>query len=208
MVMQRDARQAPLKTFWFMPNCLIMFDTDEIKNEASHINLDINSTISIDCSNSLNLNSITGTGSSTLNSNNEASCNVITNNSTGYSLRWNTTQENMENSNSDTILAYTPNSTNTPETWNVETNDSEWGARLKHSGSTDQNDSEWGTTDNYVSGKWLNISTSPREIVQRSNETDPAGSNEIIQFGAEIGASKLQPTGTYTVDVVMTAVTL
>lgn len=203
-----DARQSLIDDHgWEITDGGMIGSTPNYEGDHSHVNVDINATISISCSDSANLNSIIGTGQSTLNSNNEASCNVITNNSDGYKLDWSASKADMEDINSDTIGAYTPASTNTPETWNVNANDSEWGARLK-STSTDADTSTWGATDTYAGGKWLNVDISNYEIVERSTETDPAGSSEILQFGAEIGANKLQPTGTYTVSVTITAVTL
>ena len=168
--------------------------------------LPINSTISMACNDTLTLNPITGTGASSITSNNEATCNIKTNNSQGYKLQWSTGTTNLTNINNDTINAYTPSVSNTPEVWNINQTNSAWGARIK-STSTDKNTTLWGATDDYT-GKWLNINTNPFQVITRNTETDQAGSDEVIQFGAEIGSNKFQPTGTYSTSVTMTATTL
>ncbi len=170
-------------------------------------NLPIESTISLSCPDSLDLTSITGTGQSTIDTSNEATCNIATNNSNGYKLEWQASSNNMQNSNSDTISSYTPITPNAPEPWLIDNTASEWGARLK-STSTDNDTSTWGLSDGY-DGNWLNIDNStPFEIIRRTEETDQSGSDEIIQFGAEVGSNKFQPSGTYTTTVTMTATTL
>ena len=177
-----------------------------LKGETDlNTSLPINATISLACTDTITMSSITGTGQSDLASN-EATCNVKTNNSTGYKLEWSTGTINLTNANADAISAYSPTVSNTPEAWSITQTDSEWGARIK-STSTDSNTTLWGASNDY-SGKWLNIASSPFQIISRNTETDQAGSDEIIQFGAEIGSNKFQPTGTYSTSVVMTATTL
>ena len=108
-------------------------------------------------------------------------------------------------SGSDTIAAYTPAVADTPETWSVAAGDSEWGARLKS--ASDDTDAEWGTDTSAET--WLNVNNAAvRQIVSRSTETASDGSDEIVEFYAEVGASHFQPTGTYTVNVTATATTL
>ncbi len=177
-------------------------------DETIDVNLEIATTISLACDDSVTMGIITGTGASAL-ATNQAHCNVITNNSAGYRLDWQASSTAyMENANGDQIAAYTPETPDVPEAWSIAGTDSEWGARLT-SGSTDT-DAEWGTDDTvYGAGNYfLNVSTTPREIVRRTTETDAAGSDEYIEFGAEVGATKWQPTGVYDIDVIMTATTL
>ena len=189
----------------------------EVSNELdpTHVNVDINSTITIDCKDKntntndyINMNPITGTGQSQLNANNDVNCNVITNNSSGYTLSFASSTPELINANNDKINSYTPATTNTPETWNVPTANSEWGARLE-SNSTTYNPTIWGptNTDDY-SAKWYAVTNQNSFILaNRSNETLQTGDDQIIRFGAEIGSSKFQPTGTYTDNVTFTAVT-
>jgi len=173
-------------------------------NDTITANMDVLATLTMTCDDTVTMGAITGVGSSDL-ATNVASCDIATNNTTGYNLTWAASAATMANATSDTIAAYTPAVADTPETWAVAAADSEWGARLMTT-STDT-DVEWGAADTYAGGNWLNVATSAREIVNRATETDQAGSTENIQFGAQVGANKWQPTGTYTVNVVMTATT-
>ena len=189
----------------------------EVSNspDPTHVNVDINSTITIDCKDAstktndyIYMNPITGTGQSQLDGNNDVNCNVITNNSSGYTLSFTSSVPELKDVNGDTIAAYTPATTNVPETWSVSTADSEWGARLQSS-STTYNSTTWGpiNTDDY-STKWYSVTNSNNFILaDRSTETAQTGDDQVIRFGAEIGASKFQPTGTYTDTVTFTAVT-
>ena len=182
----------------------------EVSNSPTptDVNVGIDATISLTCSDSITLGTITGTGQSSLTTN-EALCTVGTINSSGYQLSWQASTAYMENADGNQIDPYSPTVSNIPETWSVESSASEWGARVK-STSTDPDlvsGGIWDDTDSY-SGNWLNISTSPFVVANRSTETTQAGSNETLLFGAEIGSNKFQPTGTYDVDVTVTATTL
>ena len=155
--------------------------------------------ISISAPTDLTLSTITGTGTSSGN----ITWNIQTDNVNGYKLEWQAGSATMA-SGSDTVAAYTPAVANTPETWSVAAADSEWGARLK-SASTDAA-AEWGTDSS--TEKWLNVATSARQIVSRASATGGGGSDEIIDFKVEIGSNYFQPTGTYTVNITITATEL
>ena len=164
-------------------------------NTSTDINLGLDSTISLACTDSITMGTITGTGQSNLTTN-EALCTVSTNNSTGYALYWQASTAYLENGTGDQITAYTPTTPDTPENWEVSATESEWGAKLK-SGSTTYNSTTWGDDDTYSNGNWLNISAaSPYQIITRTTETSQAGDSETLLFGAEIGSNKFQPTGT------------
>ena len=191
----------------------------EVSNspDPTHVNMDINSTITIDCKDKntntndyIAMNPITGTGKSTPNTNNDVNCNVITNNSNGYSLSFASSSPELISTtdNNNKINAYTPHTSNTPEVWNISSADSKWGARLESTSST-YDPTTWGTagTDDYTA-KWYQVTNSNNFILaNRSTETAQTGDNQVIRFGAEIGANKFQPTGTYTDNVTFTAVT-
>ncbi|MDP1884717.1 MAG: hypothetical protein Q8L10_05145 [Candidatus Moranbacteria bacterium] len=168
--------------------------------------LPIEATIALSCTDTLTLNPITGTGQSAIDAANEATCNIKTNNSNGYKLEWSTPNTDLTNATADTIAGYLPTTPDTPEIWTIDQATAAWGARLK-STSTDPDTNLWGTSDGYA-GKWLNVSAAAYQIIVRSTETLQTGSDQIIQFGSEIGSNKFQPTGTYTGSVVMTATTL
>ena len=182
----------------------------EVSNSPTptDVNLDLTATISLVCTDSVTLGTITGTGQSNLTTN-EASCNVRTINSSGYQLSWQASTPYLENENGDQIAAYTPQTPDTPEVWSVSSTESEWGGRIKTTSTDpDLTGSEiWDNTDSY-SGTWLNVSASPFIIANRITETSQTGSDEVILFGAEIGSNKFQPTGTYDTEVIITATTL
>ena len=173
----------------------------------SCVSMSVNAVIGLSCTpNPVNMGTITGTGQSAL-TNNYTNCTVITNNSSGYKLDWKATTAPLTNANSDTIAAYGPASTGVPETWTVDTAASEWGGHLG-SASTSVDTGVWGGADTYAGGKWLNIGTSDFQIASKGTETTISGDSEFIYFGAEIGASKFQQTGTYSDTVTITATTL
>jgi hypothetical protein len=189
----------------------------EVSNSPTptDVNVDINATITIDCKDAssetldyITMNPITGTGQSSLNTNNDVKCKVITNNSSGYTLSFTSSTPEMINQNNDTISSYTPGTTNTPETWNVSSANSEWGARL-HSDSSTYSSTTWGSigTDDYTTNWYAVTNTNSFILANRSTETLQTGDNQIIRFGAEIGSGKFQPTGTYTDNVTFTAAT-
>ena len=171
------------------------------------VNLGVGATISNSCAtNPITMGAITGTGQSTITAGNSTACTVITNNSAGYKLEWAASAATMSNG-SDTIAAYTPAGA-VPETWSVDAAASEWGGHLGAS-STTADTTTWGAADTYAGGKWFNVATGTAyEIIHRHNQTSSSGDSEVVFFGAEVGASKFQPAGTYTVTVVMTATAL
>jgi hypothetical protein len=128
---------------------------------------------------------------------------VTTDATAGYSLSWQATAANMT-AGSDSVAPFTPTTVNVPDTWTIAAADSEWGGRVS-STSTDT-ETEWGT--DLGTEYWLNVSTTPRVIVDRATRTPIAGSSEKIFFRGEVGTSKIQPTGIYTVTVILTAVSL
>jgi hypothetical protein len=168
--------------------------------------------IAISCDSTVVMGQISGTGQSDL-STNEAVCTIKTDNPTGYALTFVSDTNTMMNSESDQIYAYTPSLPGNPEQWSVSSSDSEWGARLKSS-SDEYDTAKWGTVsggENYSSSDayWHNVTDSSSfTIIAKTNETTSDGDSEILQFGAEVGANKIQPTGTYAVEVTITATTL
>lgn len=191
------------------------------------VNLDVLATISIGCDTDVTMAAITGTGQSAITlsgnnaTNNVAQCIVKTNNTNGYKMEWNAStgvdaSGRME-SGSDYIDAYTPSASS--ETWSIANNTSEWGAKLGASsegygggtgavGYSYAAAGGWGAADSYTGGEWLNVATSPFQIMSKSSETDVDGEYQYLVFGAEVGSNYLQPTGTYTQEVTVTATTL
>ena len=175
-------------------------------HESTQTQMDVDATIALACSDSVIMGAITGDGRSDLATNN-ATCNVRTNSSSGYKLEWLASTATM-NSGSNTIAGYSPNTANIPNAWSINSADSEWGAKLMSS-STTYDSATWGAVDTYTGGKWLNVdAAAPFQFIARPSETADAGDNENLLFGADIGTDHIQPTGTYNVDVAITATTL
>jgi hypothetical protein len=81
-----------------------------------------------------------------------------------------------------------------PQAWSVAADESAWGARIS-SLSTDT-DAKWGTDG--TSEKWLNIGDGSYPLVRRYTATPLEGSEELVEFRAEVGSSKIQESGLYT----------
>lgn len=165
------------------------FDTDNIQ-----VNLEVQSTIALACDDTVNMEAITGTGVSDDALTNTAVCNVITNNSNGYKLEWETGTVDMTNADADTILG----ASTTPAAWSVAAGNSAWGANVTGA------DSVTGAANTDFAG----VSAGKTVIATSSDNTAFDGTNTSILFKAEVGASKWQPTGIYQTSVTMTATTL
>ena len=168
--------------------------------------LPINATISITSPADVTMGAITGTGQSAL-ATNQAEWITKTNNAAGYELSIQASSADMTNANLDTVAGYTPAVPETPEPWNIATTDSEWGMHYSWPQSTLGNDTVWGLDDTYADN-WINVPTTPFVIETSTAPTDNIGDSAVILFGAEVGSDKIQPTGNYSVDVIMTATTL
>lgn len=161
--------------------------------------------LSMTCSLGTAIGTVNGTGQKT----GSGTCVIYTDASNGYSLGWavltgsgGVNTGSLISQYNDTISAYSPSSTNVPETWSIGGSIAEWGARLR-SISTDTA-LEWGTDNS--TDKWLNIDTMHRTIVTRASATPVDGSTEVIQFRSEVGSSAIQPTGIYQTSVTFTVV--
>lgn len=155
--------------------------------------------VSLNCTSPVALGTVNFRGQMT----GTTTCTVITDALAGYSLSWQAATAAMI-SGSNSLNAFTPTVANTPSTWTVASGTGAWGGRLQ-SASTDSA-VEWGTDSS--SEKWLNVATSSRTIVSRSTRTSVSGSTEYVQFRAEVGSTAIQPDGSYSVTVTLTAVSL
>jgi len=175
------------------------------------INLDIESTVAISCTDTVTMGTITGTGQSAL-ATNDATCTVISNESTGYDVAWQalgadlTTTNAMSNADGDDIAPY--NEGASAEVWDTAAGVSEWGANI-HSFVASASGTATpamgllvnAATPTYASDGWLNVATTYTDIFTTNNNTSATGDTFHIMFGAEVGASMWQPTGTYSVSV-------
>ena len=155
--------------------------------------LDINKTIAIACTPSLNLTQIIGYGQSDL-TGNGASCNIVTNSTQGYKLELSvastTASLKATDDNTHEILPLASNLT----TWQTLPTESRWGVATG--------------TVSYSSGNWLSPTVGAQTLVSSPTHTLITGDNIPMKFGAEVGANYIQPSGTYTADVTLTATTL
>ena len=55
---------------------------------------------------------------------------------------------------------------------------------------------------------WDGLSTTPKNAFQRTSSNQPSGSTATVRFRAESGASNIQPAGSYSAPIVVTAITL
>ena len=192
------------------------------------VTLTVADTLSNSCDSTINIGTITGTGDSSSNNgydtNDDVTCNVVTNNLTGYTFGWQvitgtgaagarTGTGHMNGFVAGNRLApLKPSNPTTPEVFNtstVSTTDSRWAARLSSNSTTATGAGmHWGTDVNGAADRWLNVATgSTINIAKRTSQTTGGGDNELIAFRAIIGTSKIQPTDIYKVTVVFTATT-
>lgn len=168
--------------------------------------------LSLSCEGAVELGTIAVTGNTgAYSSTRKTTCTIETSNPNGYTLQWKaepisggTGTGSLRSQNGDSIPAYSPSVSGTPETWSMSESDSEWGGRVS-STSTTMSSGVWGTDG--ASEKWMNVSTTGHTIVTRNSATGGSPDIENIGFTAEVGSSKAQPAGTYQARIVFTAIT-
>lgn len=165
-----------------------------VTSDSVVVNLNVLATISLNSPADVNmLPDITGTGSST----GSTTWTVTTNNSAGWKLEVSTDQANTMHNGSDTFTDYTETVEGTPETWSVAASAAEFG---------------FGATGTYIESKYgadkyMGFNSTTKEQVAHSG-AETAGDSTTVIFKAEVGSSKIQPTGAYTSTVTATATTL
>jgi hypothetical protein len=169
----------------------------------------------------LNLGTITYTGDTGVYSNTRAAkCFVSTNNTTGYTLGWRVATGSGGAFTGHLISQYnkiitafgTGSARNYTKTWELnptaQTNDSRWGGRVSSTSSgSDVAPMSWGTDAS--SEKWARVTTGSTVTIRQSGTQSQAGSGDLIRVGfrAQVGATKVQQTGTYKTTVTFTAAT-
>lgn len=169
----------------------------------------------------LNLGTITYTGDTgAYDDARAAKCRITTNSTTGYTLGWRVytgsggfSTGHLINQFEDTIAAFgTGSAFLYTKTWELNpdglTNDSRWGGRVSSTSSgSDVNPLDWGTDAS--SEKWARVSTGSTTTIRQSTTSTQTGSGDLIKIGfrAEVGATKIQPSGTYKATVTFTAAT-
>jgi hypothetical protein len=169
----------------------------------------------------LSLGTITYSGDTGVYSNSRAvACRVITNSKTGYTLGWRvatgsggTKTGHLISQYNDIISAFGTGSTNNyTKAWELNptgnTNDSRWGGRVSSTSSgTDVSPMLWGTDAS--TEKWARVKTGSTLTIRQSTTNSQTGSGDLIRIGfrAQVGSTKVQPTGTYRATVTFTAAT-
>jgi hypothetical protein len=167
----------------------------------------------------LNLGTITFTGDTgAYDASRAARCHVKTNNTTGYTLGWRvatgsggTQTGHLISQFEDIIQAFgTGSASNYTKTWELNpvanTNDSRWGGRVSSTSSgSDVAPMQWGTDAS--SEKWARVKTGSTLTIRQSTVPSQSGFGDLIRIGfrAQVGATKVQPTGTYKATVTFTA---
>ncbi|MFA5871986.1 MAG: hypothetical protein WC858_04710 [Parcubacteria group bacterium] len=166
-----------------------------VATDDVNVNLNVAATISINHPTDVSMSpDITGTGSST----GSTIWTVTTNNSSGWKLEVETDQANTMHSGSDVFTDYTEGTPGTPESWSIANTDSEFG---------------FGATGSYIetkfvgADKYMGFNSTTKEQVSHS-AAETAGDDTTVIFKAEVGSTKLQPTGSYSAKVTATATTL
>lgn len=186
-------------------------DTTATSTTAAAVNdvvtLDVTNEISLTCPTSTSLGSVSGlTGGA---ASNTSSCNVKTNDSAGYSLTVNATNTPALISGSSTVSDHP--STTPQYTWALNsTASSTFGfavsstdvvAAFKNNGSA----CNAGTTvDNTHCFRGF-VGSTPISVASKNSATTNSGVDTILNFKAEIGSTAVQPSGTYTATIVVTA---
>jgi hypothetical protein len=169
----------------------------------------------------LNLGTITFTGDTGVYDDTRAAkCRVKTNSTTGYTLGWRVatgsggfSTGHLVSQYEDIIQAFgTGSAFNYTKTWELNptgnTNDSRWGGRVSSTSSgSDIHPMLWGT--DAASEKWARVKTGSTLTIRQSTQESQPGSGDLIKIGfrAAVGATKIQPTGTYKATVTFTATT-
>ena len=153
---------------------------------------------------------------------NAVNCNVRTNNTAGYTLAWQVASGSggastghMINQFEDVLTPFRyavgSDAYATPTNWDstaVPSTVSAWGGRIAQSGSGHAaSPITWGN-DASSDEKWMAVSTGATTTIARENNaTQETGSNNYVGFRVQVGADKIQPTGTYQSTVTFTAAT-
>ena len=165
----------------------------------------------------LSLGSLVYSGDTGVYSDNRAvKCRVVTNNTSGYTFGWRVLTGSGGSSTGhlisqfeDVIQAFgTGSASNYTKAWSVSATDSRWGGRVSSTSSgSDVAPMLWGTDG--VDEKWARVKTGSTLTIRTSSQESQGGSGDLIKVGfrAEIGSTKIQPTGTYQTTVTFTATT-
>ncbi len=137
---------------------------------------------------------------------------VTTDNAAGYTMSINAATSPALKSGSNSFADYAPAGASPDYTFTNAASDSAFGFSPEGTQVTSRykdNGSACNTGSSETSGKcWDGLSTSAATIAGSSTSNHPSGSTVTVRFRAESGASHLQPAGTYSATITVTATTL
>ena len=199
------------------------------------VQMTVTGTASITCSPTVTLPSAAGTSKmSNTGSVGAGACTVITSNSLGYTLFWQSMQgsgsvippctgrncygtghmlsNNVTAGKPDVILAYKRAGANLNRPWQMDDttvkagSGSRWGARLRGNSTTPGGGTvDWSTTDTAQVEGFLPVATGAAvSIARRNTDTSVSGDIESFLYKVFIPDSAFQPTGTYKTTVTFT----
>lgn len=137
---------------------------------------------------------------------------VTTDNLAGYTLSVRSGTNPALQSSPFSFANYTPASSDPDYNWSVAAADSEFGftpegtdvfSRFKDNGSS----CNTGSSDT-ADRCWDSLTTSDKIIAQRTSGNHPSGVTTTMKVKAEVGTSHIQPNGTYTTTIEVTALPL
>jgi len=137
---------------------------------------------------------------------------VKTDNPAGYVLTFKTDQANCMDSGTDQFADYTEASTGTPDTWNVDVANYEFGFSVY---GDDVTTAKWGDNTSCGSGstpdgtlKWMGFTgTTAITVATSGSRTTTSGTDTTLCVGAEQGINVFAPDGNYTASITATVIT-
>ncbi len=200
-------------TFFSFEGALVSADQTVSSTPTSTLNfnvtVDVTSELSLTCASSVAMSSISGlTGGSSVSS---ADCNVKSNNAGGYILYVKASSTPALVSNSSSSVYFSDYRTTTPEyTWTNDSASSSFGISVSSTDAVSAFRSSASVCGGgAVAASYLacfrSLSTSNITLASASAATVSNGVTTTIGFKAEVGATRNQPTGSYTAGITVTA---
>ena len=168
-----------------------------IASDSVEISVIVSEAISISSPGDISLSpEIIGSGSAT----GDVTWNLITNNNSGWKLELEADGSPAMTKGVDFFADYTESTAGVPENWSVGNNDSEFGFSV---------DGSYAKSDYFNGTRYEGFSGSSKiEVADDSSSTPSGGADIDVNFRAEVGIDKTQPSGLYTATITATATTL
>jgi hypothetical protein len=179
---------------WMEEYRLLVAGTD---TDSVAVSVNVTETISINAPSDITLMpEIVETGSAT----GSTTWVVETNNADGWKLELNASASPAMSNGGNNFADYTETTPGLPESWNVASDDSEFGFSVGGSYA------EWEYSDGSL---YEGFDGANKILVAQDSGTTPGGGAEVdVYFKAEVGVDKIQPSGVYTATITATATTL